>query len=110
MSTGEEAEEIVEELAGIEHRFIEAHEEAAEVFAILLYILGGISIVGIWSNLKSKSISKVIGLITIAFTMVILFYAQKTGTTGGEIRHLEIRGESSLEKKPSTEQASDDSY
>ncbi|WKV11917.1 hypothetical protein [Marivirga harenae] len=99
MSSGEEAEEIVEELQGIEHRFIEAHEENAETFATLLYILGGFALVGIWANLKNKSYSKIIAFITMAFTLVVLFYAQKTGTTGGEIRHSEIRTEASLESK-----------
>jgi uncharacterized membrane protein len=93
INTGEAAEEIVEEIQGIEEHFIEEHEEIAETFAILVYILGGISLIGFWANWKEKSFSKTISLVTIAFTFVVLFYAKQTGTTGGEIRHTEIRAE-----------------
>jgi uncharacterized membrane protein len=95
MSTGEEAEEIVEEINGVDERFIEVHEEAAETFAILLYILGGVSLVGLWTNWKQKSFSNPVALATIIFTVVVLFFAKQTGTTGGEIRHTEIRADSS---------------
>jgi hypothetical protein len=36
-----------------------------------------------------------VAIATIIFTVVVLFYAKQTGTTGGEIRHTEIRAESS---------------
>jgi uncharacterized membrane protein len=96
MSTGEEAEEIVEEINGIDERFIKVHEEAAETFAILLYILGGVSLIGLWANWQEKSFSRIISLVTIAFTVIVLFYAKQTGTTGGEIRHTEIRADVSV--------------
>ena len=44
MNTGEGAEEVVENINGVSENFIESHEEAAETFAILSYILGGISL------------------------------------------------------------------
>lgn len=43
MSTGEGAEEIAEKITGITENDIERHEEAAETFAMLSYILGGTS-------------------------------------------------------------------
>jgi hypothetical protein len=90
MSTGEEAEEVVEELSGMDERFIKIHEEAAETFAILLYILGGISLVGLWAKWMGKSFSKIVSYLTMACAVVVLFYAKQTGTTGGEIRPTEI--------------------
>ena len=89
MSTGEEAEEIVEKISGIDEKFIEIHEETSEVFSILLYILGGISLVSIWASCKEKSFSQITSFVTLVFTFVVLFYATQTGTTGGEIRHSE---------------------
>lgn len=89
--TGEGAEDVVKAINGNDKRFIHAHEEVAEVFAILTYILGGIALVGMWANWKKKSWSKIISFITIAAAFIVLFYAQQTGTTGGEIRHTEIR-------------------
>jgi len=92
-STGEGAEEVVEGIQGIDERFIKVHEEAAEVFAIILYILGGISLIGLWANWKEKSFAKPIVFVAIILSMVGLFYAKQTGTTGGEIRHTEIRAD-----------------
>ena len=91
MATGEGAEEIVENIQGVDEKFIKIHEEAAETFALLSYILGGISLLGIWANIKQKSFASVITYIMILFALIVLFFAKQTGTTGGEIRHTEIR-------------------
>ena len=89
--TGEGAEEVVEEMAGITKDIIHEHEETAETFAILSYILGAFSLLGLWANLKRKSFSVWLGYLIFAFGFVVLVFAQQTGTTGGEIRHSEIR-------------------
>ena len=39
--TGEGAEEVIEKLAGVDENLIKTHEEIAEKFAILCYVLGG---------------------------------------------------------------------
>ncbi len=93
-SSGEGAEEVVEEIQGVDEKFIKIHEEAGEIFAILMYLLGGVSILGLWLNWKGKSFSNPVVLLTLALALAALFYAQKTGTTGGEIRHIEIRNDS----------------
>ncbi len=91
-ATGEGAEEVVEELQGIDHHFIHEHEEAAETFALLSYALGLLAIVGLWANLKKKNFSNLIAIVVLLFSGVVLFFAKQTGTTGGEVRHTEIRG------------------
>ncbi|MDA3911605.1 MAG: hypothetical protein PF448_09635 [Bacteroidales bacterium] len=88
--TGEGAEDIVEGIQGIDEQYIEIHEETAKLFSILLYVLGGLSLIGLWANWKKKPFSKILSFIIIAFAFIVLFYAKKTGTTGGEIRHTEI--------------------
>ena len=91
-NTGEGAEEIVEEIGTkIDHHFIHEHEELAETFALLSYALGFISIVALWSNYTKKSFSNLIAILVLAGSFVVVFFAQKTGTSGGEIRHTEIR-------------------
>lgn len=90
-ATGGGAEDVVKQIQGIDKSFIEAHEEMADVFAVLSYILGGVSVFGLWASIKQKSFSNTLAVITILFSLVVLFYAAKTGTTGGEIRHTEIR-------------------
>ena len=47
MTTGEGAEEIVEKINGVTENYIESHEETAETFALLSYILGSISLLGL---------------------------------------------------------------
>lgn len=99
MSTGEGAEDIVEKLVADSDSYIERHEEASEVFAILSYLLGFLSLVGIWVSFRIKSLDKSISIFVIAFALVTLFFAQKAGTSGGEIRHTEIRKESAFNAK-----------
>lgn len=89
--TGEGAEEVVEQLEGVDDSFIEPHEEAAEIFAILSYVLGAISLFGLWANYKQRSFAGVLSVFVTLFAIIVLFFAQQTGTTGGEIRHSEIR-------------------
>lgn len=91
MSTGEEAEEIVEKISSVTENDIETHEETAKTFALLSFILGGISLLGLWASIKQKTFSSIISITTLVFVFVVLFFAKQTGTTGGEIRHTEIR-------------------
>ena len=91
MSTGEGAEKIVENISGVTKSYIQTHEETAETFALLSYILGGISLVGLWASLKQKTFTNIIAIATLAFTFIVLFFAKQTGTAGGAIRHTEIR-------------------
>lgn len=91
MTTGEGAEEeVAKKISGVEN-YIENHEETAETFAMLSYILGGISLLGLWANFKQKTFSNIIAFGTLVFAIAVLSFAQQTGTTGGEIRHPEIR-------------------
>jgi uncharacterized membrane protein len=96
MNTGEGAEEVVVKINGVTENYIETHEETAETFAILSYILGGISLLGLWASFKEKSFSSIISIATLIFAFLVLFFAKQTGTTGGEIRHTEIRSGNSI--------------
>ena len=91
MFTGDGAEDLIENLSGVSEQFIHEHEEKAEVFALLSYALGLISIIGLWANLKKKSFAGIIAIFLVVFAMVVMFFAKQTGTSGGEIRHPEIR-------------------
>lgn len=91
MATGEGAEEGVENLPGVAESLIETHEEAAELFAGLSYILGGISTVALFASFRNYTFYKIMPFTVGLFALATLFFAQKAGTTGGEIRHTEIR-------------------
>lgn len=103
MNTGEGAEEVVEHLNGISENYIEEHEEIAEVFALLGYLLGVLSIVSLWASFKQKSFKSFLITGTALFAVVVVFFAQQTGTSGGEISHPEIRNASAPAMTPEEE-------
>ena len=91
MFTGEGAEEVAEKLPGITHDIIHEHEEKAEVFAILSYILGLLSIGALWANLKQKSFANILSIAVLLLGLVGFYLGRQVGKSGGEIRHTEIR-------------------
>ena len=95
-ATGEGAEETIEHLPGVTERLIKIHEEAAEIFAVCSYLLGSISLMGLWASWKQKYFANYIIYLVLAVTVVVLFFAKQTGTTGGEIRHPEIGKSSNI--------------
>ena len=95
-SSGEAAEHFIEDLPWVEEKYMELHEEAAETFSWIMYVLGGFSLVGIWAHLKRKTFGRWLSYLTIILTITALYYAKQTGTTGGEIMYAEIRSGSSI--------------
>ena len=91
MGTGEGAEDSATKIAGLSENLIKKHEEASEIFAALTYVLGAISLIALLASLRNSVISKYAPFIVGILAVVALFFAQKSGTTGGEIRHTEIR-------------------
>lgn len=89
--TGEGAEEIAENIPEISKNYISEHEETAETFALMSYVLGGLALLGFWTEYSRRSFSNILSYIILLFTLVVLFFAKNTGTSGGEIRHPEIR-------------------
>lgn len=91
MFTGEGAEEIAEKLPSVTDALIHEHEEIAEKFAVVLYLLGVLSIAGLVANAKHHSKAKLISFLALIVAVVGTVFAKLTGTSGGEIRHTEIR-------------------
>jgi uncharacterized membrane protein len=91
MGTGEGAEELVEDMPNIGKQIIHEHEELAEKLALLLYVLGTLSLAGLYLNFKNHTKAKLLSFLILVIAAASLFLAQKVGTSGGEIRHTEIR-------------------
>jgi hypothetical protein len=89
--TGEGAEEIVESLPGVTETFIETHENMANIFLGMAGALGLLSLVTFFADLKMQKIAPVMYAITLVVALGTMFYAQQTGSSGGKIRHTEIR-------------------
>jgi uncharacterized membrane protein len=104
MNTGEGAEELVEDMSGIGWKIIHEHEELAEKMALLLDVLGVLSLVGFYFQYKKNAKEKLVSYIILLIGIASLFVIQKVGTSGGEIRHTEIRKDfsnSNIEKEAS---------
>jgi uncharacterized membrane protein len=95
MATGEGAEEMVEDMPTVGHDIIHEHEEIAEKLALSLYVLGVVSLFGLYANIKKLSQAKIAAILTLVISVIAIYFAQLTGTTGGEIRHTEIRDNAS---------------
>ena len=107
MNSGEGAEEIVEELNGVSHNLIHEHEEKAETMAILSYLLGLASVLALWASWKGKSFSKIASFVVLALSLATILMGKQTGTSGGEIRHTEIRSGYQMESTPDSQDEHD---
>src|SRR3970040_660350 len=82
MGTGEGAEELVEDMPSVGKQIIHEHEEMAEKLAIVLYVLGVISLGGLFLNYKNNSKANLVSYVVVVVAFVGVFFAQQTGTTG----------------------------
>lgn len=102
MYTGEGAEEMVEDLPNVGELLIHNHEEAAEKLAAALYILGTVSALGLILGARKVSLSRYITYVALVVAVVAVIMAKEVGTTGGEVRHTEIRENGSAGQQNTT--------
>ena len=91
MGTGDGAEELVEDLPNIGKHIIHEHEEIAEKFALIMYVTGFLGLLSLYTSIKNHKLAKTFSIITLIFALIAAVFAKSVGTTGGEIRHTEIR-------------------
>jgi uncharacterized membrane protein len=91
MYTGEGAEEMVEDMPNIGKQIIHEHEELAEKLAILLYATAFFSLVSLYTSVKNHKFAKMSSYITLILAIAATVLGSFVGTSGGEIRHTEIR-------------------
>lgn len=89
--TGEGAEEVVENIAGISETLIHNHEEDAELFFTVTLILGSLSLLGFILEFKKLRFAKYVIYLVLLMAFSDGILAKNVGTSGGEIRHSEIR-------------------
>jgi uncharacterized membrane protein len=89
--TGEGAEEAVENLPGVGENLMETHEDLANIFLWIVGALGLLSLATFYADFKEKKIAPTLYLITLVAALGTMAFAQRVGTSGGEIRHTEIR-------------------
>ncbi|MNX67820.1 hypothetical protein D3C86_989750 [compost metagenome] len=108
MATGEGAEELVEDMPNIGKQIIHEHEELAEKLALLLYVLGAFSLLALFLNFKKNSKEKLVSFLIVGIATAGLFLIQKVGTSGGEIRHTEIRANATATAPVGVEKAGEE--
>jgi uncharacterized membrane protein len=91
MATGEGAEEIVEDFPNIGKAIIHEHEELAEKFILVLYATGVFALISLGATVKKFRMAKIFSFITLILALISGVLSIKVGTSGGEIRHTEIR-------------------
>lgn len=94
--TGEGAEEIVENISGISETLIHTHEEYAESFFTITLILGVLSLVCFVAELKKFKYTNYLAILILLLAIADGVVAKYVGTSGGEIRHSEIRSTSKM--------------
>ncbi len=90
-NTGEGAEELVEKVAGVSHDVIHEHEEMAEKFGLPMYGTALLSIISLFLMNKGFKFSRYLNFTILILALFVSYLSIKVGTSGGEIRHTEIR-------------------
>lgn len=94
MNTGESAEEAIEDLyPKTTHHWIHEHEEKAELFALLMYGLGLLSLLAMWASWAKNKFQKYLLWAIGAFLVAVLYLGYETGKSGGQVIHKEFRTE-----------------
>jgi uncharacterized membrane protein len=91
MGTGEGAEEMVEDMPSVGKQIIHEHEEIAEKFAIIMYATGFFGLLSLFASYKKHKLANIASYVTLVLALVAGVLTKNVGTTGGEIRHTEIR-------------------
>lgn len=91
MMTGDKAEHFIENNGDFSHDLIEVHEESAENFMKIMYLLGVLSIAGLYMNYKENKKAYLVSYVILLTSIIAVVFAKPVGTSGGEIRHTEIR-------------------
>jgi uncharacterized membrane protein len=94
--SGEGAEEIAENLPGVTEQFIENHEDLGKLFLIANIITGIMASITLFLCIKKSNVSSMLFYVVLVMALVNCFFAKQVGTSGGEIRHTEIRSTNNI--------------
>lgn len=97
--TGDGAEKIMETYPGITEDVVEPHENIALFFFIGLMIASVVALTGLYISKKKENMLKRFTLILLIGGILLGILAGITGSTGGSIRHTEIKQGSYVKTK-----------
>jgi len=91
VESGQEAEEVVEDIPTVTHQLIHEHEESAETSLWLSIALGVLSLVWLFADSLNLSFKKPLLIVTLILGFISVGSLIYTAYLGGHIRHTEIR-------------------
>jgi hypothetical protein len=89
--TGEPAEEIVEHQPGVSESALEAHEEAGELAAIAMWVVGVTALVGLTIVRHALQVPPWFGVASLLACLLVAVLLGRAAFLGGKIQHAEIR-------------------
>lgn len=105
--TGEGAEELVKKIPGITDQILDTHEDLGKIFLIVVLVLGMFSLAAFISGYLNGRVATVLYAVVLVFSLGTCIFARQVGTSGGEIRHTEIRVDNTGQNNNATEQKMD---
>ncbi len=89
-STGEAAEETIEDIQGVVEATIKTHQEFA-LFALLsLLVLGVAAVLGLVFTIKKSPLTRTTAFVILLIALISFGLVARAGYLGGQIRHTEI--------------------
>ncbi|MFZ5432940.1 MAG: hypothetical protein ACOZB3_04115 [Calditrichota bacterium] len=89
--TGDGAEHVVENMAGVEKRLIEPHEEAATTAFVMTGLTGLAALAGLWLLRSQRTLPKLVTVSIFALAILSIAVVGYTAKLGGMIHHPETR-------------------
>jgi len=89
--TGDSSEEVLLTYPGFTEEMIEPHENMAIFFFIGLMIMTAGAFAGLYLSKTKEALLKKFNLYLLIAAILLAFLAVQTGSTGGKIRHPEIK-------------------
>ena len=88
--SGGHAAHMVKDLTGVTKEFIGPHAEMADKFAIAIWAVGGLSLIGLWLGRRGRAIPKALTILIFVGALVAGGLSALTANLGGQIHHEEI--------------------
>jgi uncharacterized membrane protein len=88
------AQGALAETPGVSRALINRHEGAAILALLFMEITGGLSLVGLWQSHQSSKPARWTVASVLLFSLITVGLMSRVGTTGGDVRHPEIRANS----------------
>ena len=92
--TGGGAEEVVEHLPGVAESIIKQHKESAFSTFVMVEVLGLLTLGGLFLYRRPKNFAERFVVLSLILSIIVGGLMARTANLGGQIRHTEIRSES----------------